>query len=170
MMLRRILRHRRRTVAPQPVSQPILPNKPDNARAALNSFANAPSTSVRGYTATAGSPVKNACLADSGASLAPPLTLILVLASLILRIGFAAAYAVLLVTAWVVIPIRIGAEPTGVDAEFRHQPGISIAGGLLAGQALVLLTAPMIYLSFDRLQQRCFKLEVRDADLGSPME
>jgi hypothetical protein len=167
--LRRILRHRRRTVAPQPVSQAILPNRPDNSRASVNGLANAPSTSGRSNTATAGSPFENARPGHRGASLAPTFTLIVVLV-LILRIGFAAAYAVLLATAWAVMPIRLGAEPPGVDAEFRRLTGISIVGGLLASQVLVLLTTSMIYLWFNRLQQRSFNLVVRDADLGSPME
>jgi hypothetical protein len=117
-MLRRILCRRRRTVAPRLFSHAILPNKPDNARAVVNSPACAPTKSVRSNAATAGGPVENACLAGSGASLVPPLTLVLVLASLI----------------------------------------------------FVLLTTPTSYLSFDRLQQRCFKLEALDGDLGSPME
>jgi hypothetical protein len=165
--LRRILRDRQRTMALQPVSQAILPNRAVNARAAANSLASAQSTSARRNTATARSPVENARPADRGASLAPSLTLILVLA-LILRIGFAAAHAVLLITAWAVVPIRLDAEAISVGAEFRRLTGISILGGLLASQVLVLLTTPMIYLWFDRLRQRC--AEVRDADLGSPME
>jgi hypothetical protein len=43
-------------------------------------------------------------------------------------------------------------------------------GGSLVSRMLVMLATPMIDLSFDRLQQRCFTLEMRDADLRSPME
>jgi multidrug efflux pump len=65
------------------------------------------------------------------------------------------------------LPLMLG---TGVGSELRHPLGISIVGGLLVSQVLTLFTTPVIYLWFDRLQQRYFNLDVRDAELGSPAE
>jgi multidrug efflux pump len=61
---------------------------------------------------------------------------------------------------------------TGVGSELRHPLGVSIVGGLLLSQVLTLFTTPVIYLWFDRLQQRFFDMEsvVRDAEQGSPAE
>jgi multidrug efflux pump len=58
---------------------------------------------------------------------------------------------------------------TGVGSELRHPLGISIVGGLLVSQVLTLFTTPVIYLWFDRLQQRYFNLDesMRDAEQGS---
>jgi multidrug efflux pump len=64
------------------------------------------------------------------------------------------------------LPLMIG---TGVGSELRHPLGISIVGGLLVSQVLTLFTTPVIYLWFDRLQQRYFNLEVGEAE-GSPAE
>jgi multidrug efflux pump len=67
------------------------------------------------------------------------------------------------------LPLMIG---TGVGSELRHPLGVSIVGGLLFSQVLTLFTTPVIYLWFDRLQQRYFNMEgaVRDAEHGSPAE
>ena len=64
------------------------------------------------------------------------------------------------------LPLMLG---TGVGSELRHPLGISIVGGLLVSQVLTLFTTPVIYLWFDRLQQRDFDLDaaVRDAEQGS---
>jgi multidrug efflux pump len=58
------------------------------------------------------------------------------------------------------LPLMTG---TGVGSELRHPLGISIVGGLLVSQVLTLFTTPVIYLWFDRLQQRYFNLETDDA-------
>jgi multidrug efflux pump len=67
------------------------------------------------------------------------------------------------------LPLMMG---TGVGSELRHPLGISIVGGLLVSQVLTLFTTPVIYLWFDRLQQRYFNLDdaIRDAEQGSPAE
>ncbi len=67
------------------------------------------------------------------------------------------------------LPLMMG---TGVGSELRHPLGISIVGGLLVSQVLTLFTTPVIYLWFDRLQQRWFNMDevVRDAEQGSPAE
>jgi multidrug efflux pump len=67
------------------------------------------------------------------------------------------------------LPLMMG---TGVGSELRHPLGISIVGGLLLSQVLTLFTTPVIYLWFDRLQQRYFSLDdaIRDAEQGSPAE
>jgi len=63
------------------------------------------------------------------------------------------------------LPLMLG---TGVGSELRHPLGISIVGGLLVSQALTLFTTPVIYLWFDRLRARYFKLE--DAEQRSAAE
>jgi multidrug efflux pump len=67
------------------------------------------------------------------------------------------------------LPLMVG---TGVGSELRHPLGVSIVGGLLLSQVLTLFTTPVIYLWFDRLQQRFFNMEgvIRDAEQGSPAE
>jgi multidrug efflux pump len=71
------------------------------------------------------------------------------------------------------LPLMTG---TGVGSELRHPLGISIVGGLLVSQVLTLFTTPVIYLWFDRLQQRYFNMDdaVRDGEgsteEGSPAE
>jgi multidrug efflux pump len=67
------------------------------------------------------------------------------------------------------LPLMMG---TGVGSELRHPLGVSIVGGLLLSQVLTLFTTPVIYLWFDRLQQRFFDMEsvVRDAEQGRPAE
>jgi multidrug efflux pump subunit AcrB len=67
------------------------------------------------------------------------------------------------------LPLMMG---TGVGSELRHPLGVSIVGGLLLSQVLTLFTTPVIYLWFDRLQQRWFNTDsvVRDAAQGSPAE
>ena len=60
------------------------------------------------------------------------------------------------------LPLMVG---TGAGSELRHPLGISIVGGLLVSQVLTLFTTPVIYLWFDRLQQRYFNMDdaMRDA-------
>jgi multidrug efflux pump len=67
------------------------------------------------------------------------------------------------------LPLMLG---TGTGSELRHPLGISIVGGLLLSQVLTLFTTPVIYLWFDRLQQRYFNMDdaVRDAEQGSAGE
>jgi multidrug efflux pump len=67
------------------------------------------------------------------------------------------------------LPLMMGA---GVGSELRHPLGISIVGGLLLSQVLTLFTTPVIYLWFDRLQQRYFNLDgvMREAEEGKPGE
>jgi multidrug efflux pump len=43
---------------------------------------------------------------------------------------------------------------TGTGSELRRPLGISIAGGLIVSQLLTLYTTPVVYLHFERLQQR----------------
>jgi multidrug efflux pump subunit AcrB len=43
---------------------------------------------------------------------------------------------------------------TGAGSELRRPLGISIAGGLSVSQLLTLYTTPVVYLYFERLQQR----------------
>jgi multidrug efflux pump len=64
------------------------------------------------------------------------------------------------------LPLMMG---SGVGSELRHPLGISIVGGLLVSQVLTLFTTPVIYLWFDRLQQRYFNLDdvVREGEQGS---
>ena len=49
------------------------------------------------------------------------------------------------------LPLMLG---TGVGSELRHPLGITIVGGMIVSQMLTLFTTPVIYLAFDRLQQR----------------
>jgi len=49
------------------------------------------------------------------------------------------------------LPLMIG---TGTGSELRHPLGITIVGGLILSQLLTLFTTPVIYLYFDRLEQR----------------
>jgi multidrug efflux pump len=64
------------------------------------------------------------------------------------------------------LPLMMG---SGAGSELRHPLGISIVGGLLVSQVLTLFTTPVIYLWFDRLQQRYFNMDdaVREAEHGS---
>jgi multidrug efflux pump len=49
------------------------------------------------------------------------------------------------------LPLMLG---TGTGSELRHPLGITIVGGLILSQLLTLFTTPVIYLYFDRLEQR----------------
>ncbi len=53
------------------------------------------------------------------------------------------------------LPLAIG---LGVGSELRQPLGITIVGGLIVSQALTLLTTPVVYLFFDRLQWKVMKL------------
>jgi multidrug efflux pump len=66
------------------------------------------------------------------------------------------------------LPLMLG---TGVGSELRHPLGITIVGGLLVSQLLTLFTTPVIYIWFDRLQQRYFNFPgVHDLEQGGPAE
>jgi len=66
------------------------------------------------------------------------------------------------------LPLMLG---TGVGSELRHPLGVSIVGGLLVSQVLTLFTTPVIYLWFDRVQQRYFNFRgVSELEEGSPAE
>jgi multidrug efflux pump len=49
------------------------------------------------------------------------------------------------------LPLMLG---TGTGSELRHPLGITIIGGLIVSQVLMLFTTPVIYLAFDRLGRR----------------
>jgi multidrug efflux pump len=66
------------------------------------------------------------------------------------------------------LPLMLG---TGVGSELRHPLGVSIVGGLLVSQVLTLFTTPVIYLWFDRLQQRYLNFGTfGNTEQGSPAE
>jgi multidrug efflux pump len=66
------------------------------------------------------------------------------------------------------LPLMLG---TGVGSELRHPLGVSIVGGLLVSQVLTLFTTPVIYLWFDRVQQRYFNFRgVNELEEGSAAE
>jgi multidrug efflux pump len=52
------------------------------------------------------------------------------------------------------LPMLLG---TGTGSELRRPLGLAIIGGLTLSQILTLFTSPVIYLAFDRLQQRFSK-------------
>jgi multidrug efflux pump len=62
------------------------------------------------------------------------------------------------------LPLAIG---MGVGSELRQPLGITIVGGLIVSQALTLLTTPVVYLFFDRLQWRVMKLHKIGSELES---
>jgi len=61
------------------------------------------------------------------------------------------------------LPLAIG---MGVGSELRKPLGITIVGGLIVSQALTLLTTPVVYLFFDKLQWKVMKLH----RVGSELE
>jgi hypothetical protein len=145
-----------------PVSRAILPDRPDNSRAALNSPANALQQQQEARSKT-------------------PVWLIAVL-RLCLPYSHSCS-CVFYFKNWICCGMRgspghrVGgrANPSRRGAHRRRCRIPLFArhihlGGSLVSRMLVMLATPMIDLSFDRLQQRCFTLEMRDADLRSPME
>jgi multidrug efflux pump len=56
---------------------------------------------------------------------------------------------------------------TGAGSELRRPLGISIAGGLIVSQMLTLYTTPVVYLCFERLQQRLTAFRHRRYALSS---
>jgi multidrug efflux pump len=66
------------------------------------------------------------------------------------------------------LPLALG---TGTGSELRRPLGISIVGGLLVSQVLTLFTTPVVYLVFERLQDRLRRLRgasLRLEPQGSP--
>jgi len=63
------------------------------------------------------------------------------------------------------LPLAIG---MGVGSELRKPLGITIVGGLIVSQALTLLTTPVVYLFFDRLQWLVMKPHRIGAELEQP--
>jgi multidrug efflux pump len=61
------------------------------------------------------------------------------------------------------LPMLLG---TGTGSELRRPLGLAIIGGLALSQVLTLFTSPVIYLAFDRLQQR-FKPRRRAGTSGT---
>jgi multidrug efflux pump len=61
------------------------------------------------------------------------------------------------------LPLAIG---MGVGSELRQPLGITIVGGLIVSQALTLLTTPVVYLFFDKLQWKVMRLH----KIGSELE
>jgi multidrug efflux pump len=61
------------------------------------------------------------------------------------------------------LPLALG---NGVGSELRKPLGIVIVGGLIVSQALTLFTTPVIYLYFDRLQERLFPKRAPEKNEG----
>lgn len=58
----------------------------------------------------------------------------------------------------------------GAGSELRQPLGIVMIGGLLVSQLLTLFTTPVVYLAFDRLQQRLTKAHVTKPNVKEKME
>jgi multidrug efflux pump len=56
------------------------------------------------------------------------------------------------------LPLALG---TGTGSELRRPLGITIIGGLIVSQLLTLYTTPVVYLYFDRIQQRLDRARTR---------
>ena len=65
------------------------------------------------------------------------------------------------------LPLMLG---TGTGSELRHPLGITIVGGLIFSQLLTLFTTPVIYLYFDRLEQRVAAWGAPSPGAGAPAE
>jgi multidrug efflux pump len=65
------------------------------------------------------------------------------------------------------VPLAFG---SGTGSELRRPLGISIVGGLLISQLLTLYTTPVIYIWFDRLQERLSRHRSRERDIGPGAE
>jgi len=63
------------------------------------------------------------------------------------------------------LPIALG---TGVGSELRRPLGITIVGGLIVSQMLTLFTTPVVYLFFDKLQNKVQKLRKLDTIETTP--
>jgi multidrug efflux pump len=63
------------------------------------------------------------------------------------------------------LPLMLG---RGTGSELRHPLGITIVGGLILSQLLTLFTTPVIYLYFDRLEQRLLGWRGQPTASGAP--
>jgi multidrug efflux pump len=66
------------------------------------------------------------------------------------------------------VPLMLG---SGAGAELRRPLGIAIFGGLLVSQLLTVFTTPVVYLMFDRLNQRFGRSKTKvgpESDVAGP--